>query len=249
MKSSLNFTIGALQSLTINISKTHYMIFSNKPIPDNLPPMAIKNGFEYNVISRVNNFKFLGVFFDERLKFNFHTSHLTNKLSQISSMLLKVSKFLPCHILKTLYYAHVHSILSYCINLWGGTNGIHLNSLNIMFKRIIRIINNADFLDHTRPLLKSNKLLNIYDLYRYTLLKEYFTIYILVDRDCQYPRHNYNTRNHRAIMPDRHRRTIFERSFLYAAPYQYNRLPPHLKAITTLNKFKRALKDFYLSQY
>ena len=91
--------------LTINISKTHYMIFSNKPIPNDLPPMAIKSGFEYRIISRVNNFKFLGIFFDEHLKFNFHTSHLTNKLSQISSMLLKVSKFLPSHILKILYYA------------------------------------------------------------------------------------------------------------------------------------------------
>ena len=164
-------------------------------------------------------------------------------------MLLKVSKFLPKHILKTLFYAHVNGALSYCIDVWGGTNATHLHSLNILFKRIIRIINKADYLAHTRPLLKSNKILNVYDLYRFTILKDYFRKHVLADRNHQHPRHNYNTRNHRAIMPDRHRRTIFERSSLYAAPLHFNNLPPGLKAIQTFNKYKRSLKEFYLSQY
>ena len=234
--------------LTLNISKTHYMIFSNKPIRAVLPPMMMKHEFEYRIITRVESFKFLGVIFDERLSFKYHTSYLTNKLSRIASMFLKVKKILPPFILRTLYFAHVNSILSYCINIWAGTNRTHLKSVITMQKRIIRIINNADFRDHTRPLFKTSNILNLSDLYKYNLNIDYFKN-ILPNLQPQNPVHHYYTRNRLNFRPDRHQRTIYEHSFMYNSPRFFNELPQRLRGLRTLHKFKSELKKYYISLY
>ena len=224
------------------------MIYSNRPINAQLPILAMKHSYEYQIITRVESFKFLGVYFDPQMTFKYHASHLTSKLSQITAMIDKVRKFLPKHILKILYFAHVQSLISYCINIWGGTSQTHLQSLVLILKRIIRSINNAGYLDHTKPLYKANKILNLTDLYKYNSVLNYFKSHILHQNQNRL-RHNHLTRNRNMQPPDRHRRTIFERSFIYSGPKFYNLLPPRMKTILTLNKFKRELKAYYLSLY
>ena len=62
--------------ITINNDKTHFMLFSNKNTTV-LPVLKINN----NLISRAYKLKFLGVMFDEGLTFKFHTSIISQKLS------------------------------------------------------------------------------------------------------------------------------------------------------------------------
>ena len=80
--------------LVLNTDKTVAMVYSNQKI-HTLPPIFIKNQYTYDRIKRVDHVKYLGVIYDEHLKFKFHVSHICNKLSILSGFFFKLKFFLP----------------------------------------------------------------------------------------------------------------------------------------------------------
>jgi hypothetical protein len=118
--------------LMLNISKTKYMIFRTKNRAINMQNRNISidfndpnNTYDNDKVidlQRVHNnegndnqtYKLLGVLFDEYLSFNQHLSYVQSKISR-SLFLLNCSKnILSKHALRMLYFATVHSHLSYC---------------------------------------------------------------------------------------------------------------------------------------
>ena len=233
--------------LSLNFSKSHYMFFSNKKILSEVPPLMIKYSYNYCILSRVDHIKFLGIIYDENLTFKFHTAFLTNKLSHIASMFQKVKDLLPQKILKILYYAHVHSSLTYCNTIWGSTHQAHMQSLTLMHKRIIRLITNSAYLEHTRPLYKSTEILNLTDLNKFLNISEYFNFYRPLNANL--PLHNYQTRHRNLYRPIRNRTRLCDKSYLHLSPIYFHQLPLHLKSIGVKNKFKKEVKKYLLSQY
>lgn len=61
------------------------------------------------------------------------------------------------------------SHLSYCHLIWGTTTQTNLEKLHRLQKKIVRIIGSTSYYEHTEPLFKQLKLLNIYSLYDYKL--------------------------------------------------------------------------------
>ena len=85
---------------------------------------------------------------------------------------------------------------------------------------MIRIINNSDFLAHTRPLFQSSNILDLEKLRKLSL-----GIYCFKNKakfNNLLPRHNYSTRNRNLLRPIKHRTTHFEKSFVYQAPRIWN---------------------------
>ena len=72
--------------LTINTDKTFYMIFTNRKLDPNIPPVNIAS----IPIHRKNNEKFLGVVVDEGLKFGGHIGMLCAKVSRSVGVLYKL---------------------------------------------------------------------------------------------------------------------------------------------------------------
>ena len=68
---------------------------------------------------------------------------------------------MPNFVLKSIYYAHVHSVLSYCNLIWSGAHCTTLKGLVTIQKRIIRNITHSSFDAHTAPLFTTTKILNI----------------------------------------------------------------------------------------
>ena len=66
--------------LTLNTIKTNYVLFS-KTHTTSLPPLVIKSNFTYEVIQRVTEVKFLGVYYDQKLTFKRHISYITSRLA------------------------------------------------------------------------------------------------------------------------------------------------------------------------
>ena len=95
--------------------------------------------------------------FDEGLIFKFHTSNNSPKLSQCAAMIYKVRNFVSCEVLKTLYYTDIYLHLLYCNPIWSTTHATHLKCINLLHKKIIRIITQSSFLEHTTPLFKKHK--------------------------------------------------------------------------------------------
>ena len=135
------------------------MIFGNQRV--NLtPPLVIKSLFTYDVIKRVNETKFLGIYYDEKLSFKTHINHLTHRLSRTCALIYRVRGVMPPFVLKNMYHAHIGSLLTYCNVIWANVYESSLTPLILILKKNIRNVTNSEFLAHTAPLFKSMKILD-----------------------------------------------------------------------------------------
>lgn len=226
--------------LTINTNKTFYMFFSNK-VNVYLPDLKINN----NLISRSTSFKFLGVMFDENFNFKSHINNISNKLSRSTAMLYRLRDFMPCEVLKILYYAHIYPHLLYCNPIWSTTYVTHLTSLNLLHKKIIRIITNSSYLEHTTPLFKNTKILKLQDITKLSIATCMYKHQI----SASLPTHLYPTRHREQFCLPSHRLTLFRHSTMYQGPLIWNSLPQHIKNAPSLNIFKNKLKLHLLDTY
>ena len=69
--------------------------------------------------------------------------------------------YLDKHTLKQLYYSFVYPYLIYGIEIWGNASNIHLDPINKLQKRCIRIITFSHYLDSTNPLFRKLEILNL----------------------------------------------------------------------------------------
>ena len=120
----------ASNRLSVNYSKTYYMLFSNKSLAQ-LPPLIFSN----NIIKRTSQHKLLGVTLDDHITFKSHISEVCLKVSRIVALLYQVRDLVPNYMLHILYNAHILPHLLYCITLWGNTYPTHLLPLFRLQKR------------------------------------------------------------------------------------------------------------------
>ena len=119
----------------------------------------------------LNKYKFLGVFVDENLSWDYHIHLLCNQLSKINGLLSKLKHIFPKKILLMIYCALFLSRLNYCSTAWGFGS---CDRLEIIQKKAIRNINNSPLLSHTKPICKSLNLLLFKDLFTLNCLKIYY---------------------------------------------------------------------------
>ena len=106
-----------LNKLTLNISKTKFMIFHpvQKDITGLIPTLEI-NGIE---IERVSQIKNLGVILDENLSWKSHPNMFFNKMSTYAGILNKLKKYLPLNVMRILYFSMVGSAFRYGLSTCG----------------------------------------------------------------------------------------------------------------------------------
>ena len=157
----------AVNKLSLNISKTKFMIFHhpNKLIPQNLQ-IKINETF----IERVSEFCFLGLVLNENLNWKTHVDKISNKISKYTGILNRLKHFLPKNILRTLYCSLIQSQLNYCILIWG----FDCKRIEKVQKKSIRVITCSRYNVHTEPLFKSLRLLKINDLFELNILKFHY---------------------------------------------------------------------------
>ena len=150
--------------LSINIKKTHYIIFSskNKIIDDN---QQVKINSE--PIERVYYTKFLGVFLDSNLNWKKHIEYVSKKISKSIGILCKARKLLNKPTLVNLYYTFVYPYYIYGIQVWGGTYPTNLQKLVLLQKKAIRIITCSKYMASTQNLFTQYKLLRFPEIYKY----------------------------------------------------------------------------------
>ena len=75
--------------------------------------------------------------------------------------------FISHKALQSLYYALIHSHVTYVIQAWGNGN---TRKLKISQQRALRIINNRGYRSHANPIFKSEKILKVLDVYKLQVL-------------------------------------------------------------------------------
>ena len=228
--------------LSLNVSKTCYMVFTNRN------HLVSNQDILYgtSVLARVDNFKFLGIILDERLRFDKHIKLICDKSSKCIGMVYRLREVVPRKVLLMLYNALFFPYISYCNLIWGFTYQCHLNPLILLQKRLIRLICNESFLAHTNPLFLDKRILKIPDVIEYRLLT-----YVFKNMDTLYSAnfHSYNTRRVLDLRPNFHRTVMTQRSINYVGPTHWNRLPVELKCIQRLSSFKYHVRNYFLTGY
>ena len=195
--------------------------------------------------------KFLGVFIDDHFTWKHHINYICNKISKSVGLLYKSRFFLTQKSKISLYYSLVYPYIQYCNIIWSSTYPSSLNRILLLQKRIIRIVANADYLSHTKPLFKNLKILDIFNLntfsivcfmfqYHNGLLPSPFLNIFLKNSDI----HQYNTRSSHCYRSHTCRTNIKQFTILYNGPKIWNSLPKHITNTSSFSLFKKHLFSY-----
>ena len=236
--------------LTLNLEKTVCMIFppqKNKKININIKLL------EETIPVRPNT-KFLGLWLDSNLDWDKHFSVICSKLKQNTGLLRRCKNFLDNSTLRAVYFAHVHSYLSYSLLVWGSTSKASLlKKLQKMQNSCIKIMEPNSKL---REGFTSLKILPVDKLIELELCKFFYKLIhdllpsklmgsVLSDSKGQNlgKTHSYPTRQKHLPNLPRVNAPQYKNSFLACSNKLYSSLPDDVKKAPTLTSFVKKLKE------
>ena len=111
--------------------------------------------------------KFLGIYLDPHLTFNFHINKFATKLASTMHFLKKAKHLLTPKAKLTVYYSLFHSHLQYGILAWCGASQSVLTRLETKQKNAVRLIANLGYNAHTGPTFKRLKILPLSSMIAY----------------------------------------------------------------------------------
>ena len=170
---------------------------------------------------------------------------------------MAVRHYFPTHILQNIYATLISPYLNYGILAWGNASKFLLDTLFLLQKRAIRIINHSSYLSHTNDLFKKSRILKITDLFYFNIgiFMFQFTTGNLPDAFLHmFTRnnsiHNYPTRQHDAFHLPRTRTIFAKKTIMFTGPKYWNELPmKYPYKCITISSFKPKLKHYLLSEY
>jgi len=157
---------------------------------------------------------------------------------------------------QTLYNAIIMPHLEYCNIVWACNYLTRLEPLFLLQKKAMRIINNADYLDHSAPLFKKTKNLNIFDINRlqlgtfmYKFIKSELPASMKFDFTLKTDVHGHSTRHCSDLQIKYYRTNMRSFSISVAGPKLWNSVNINLKSKITTNSFKNNYKRSLLANY
>ena len=201
--------------------------------------------------------KFLGIHLDENLTWKHHIIYMNKRISRALFALKQVKFTLPLDCLRTLYYALIHSHLSYGTIAWGTADKQYINSSMTLQKRAMRILHNTPYNGHTDPLFKTSKILKLPDVYEYQMvlfmqdymsgiLPDSFEGIFTLNRDL--PNARQTRQSHLYHIPRCNKR-FSRRLPLYSLPCIWNKHALHFPINPSRYQVKRIFKSKAMESY
>ena len=243
----------AVNRLSLNVSKTNYMLFSNSKYSTETQIQICNTD-----IARVNVTKFLGVLIDDKLTWKDHIELVKSKISKSVFLLSRAKHVLNYSALLTLYNSIVLPYFTYCCELWGCTYKSRLKSLEILQKKVIRIIHAAKYREHTKPLFYESKILKLNELVDLSIAIIMFKAYnMLLPKNIQslfrkktHTEGQIETRHINNFHLPRARTTLKSMSITVYGVKLWNTLSQNIiNESKTLHKFKENIKAMLLRRY
>lgn len=182
--------------LVLNTEKTFFVPFSviSASLPNYTQLTLHKINCVYfnycsctKIISKTNAIKYLGIYLDSHLKWDFHVTYLCKKLRFMLPYFKEFRHILNFDNLKRVYLCLVQSILLYGIIFWGAAYKSQLYVLEILQKYIIKIMYFKPKRYPSNDLYEEVNIFDIKQLYVMQLLKFSFrNRFILAPVDHQY---------------------------------------------------------------
>ena len=238
--------------LSLNILKTHYMVFT--------PRNKVVNDIDICIndvrIERVYVTKFLGIQIDSQLNWKKHIDYICKKLSKCVGIIAKARKKLYKSSLITLYYSFAYPYFIYCNHVWGNTFKTSLEKMVLVQKKLIRIITCSPYRAHTGPLLFANRIMTLSDINVYMTgifmyqwahknIPNIFQNFFHTNRAF----HSHDTRHANDLCVPNHRIEIRKCSMKVHGVQVWNDIPDEIKASSSIDMFKRKFRSFLIDRW
>ena len=176
IQSNLFFDWLVSNKLTLNYSKTKYMLFVNKTVS---PKLLKKTNLNINKhhIKKVSVFKYLGVYLDNKLTWKEHVRILQAKLARVTGVIYKMRNYTPRNVLMMLYNALVGSYLRYGIRAWGSCSPSLLDSLQESQDKVIRALLFLPYTADTLSGFSQLKVPNVKCIHKHEVVKLIHSVY------------------------------------------------------------------------
>lgn len=149
--------------LSLNYQKTNFVVFRLRSNTED--PFREITCFGEKIF-RVEQFKYLGVIFDQFLTWRPHVEKILKHITPYISILKKIRHYLTKSALMSFYYAHIHSRLIYCLPVWQNMCQDLKNGLQRAQNKAIKLIAFLPPLTPTNELY-DEKLLKFTDQLKY----------------------------------------------------------------------------------
>ena len=238
--------------LSLNVTKTHYILFGRKHIPPNSNTQLY---IDYQIIDKTESTKFLGVHIDNKLNWSVHINHISLKLSQGLGILNKMRNIFPRRVLLTMYYSLFYPYLTYCSVIWACAKPTLLNKIEVLQNKAIRLITNSGYRAHTTVLYKELNVLKLYDVYLKQVLIFMFKVKNkLLPLSClQYfkinDNRNYVTRNSNFFLHPPFRTDIRQQCIVVSGPRLWDSLKSNLQCDASISMLKKSIDNYLLNKY
>jgi hypothetical protein len=253
--------------MAVNVSKTKFMLFHTrgKPIdqhidityddnepncddPQRIHPVERFHSKHLNPACRA--YKILGIYIDDQLTFDSHTQHIISKLNCSLYCINRVKHFLPPAALRSLYFALIHSHISYCPIITSCASNTNIQKITRIQKKAVRIISNKQYREHTAPIFRSLKILTYQQLSVYSKLNFMHSViynycppsFIDIWKPNNERNEIPNLRNADQLAIPHPRIELFKKSPLYSLPKLWNSLDD-TKFQNNKTTFRISIKD------
>lgn len=229
-------------NLLLNSQKTNSINFKTRQNKNHLETIIMYDEQHINIANSTN---FLGLTLDQHLNWNEHVHKVLIKINSGIYALSKMRFYCNLPTLKNIYFAYVHSHISFCLSIYGSTTKLNMDNILKQQKRAIRVMLNLRYDDSVKDHFKNLKIQTVYGQYIFdtVLLVKFY----LLENHLTFPSHPYNTRNKNEVIPA-HRLKFFEKKPTYVGHKFLAFIPEHIKKESNFNKFKKILKDYLVNQ-
>ena len=237
--------------LSLNVTKTHYMLFRGKgrKIGSLFPVKMCGSEIEH-----VTSTKFIGVMLDETIRWDQHVLFIKPKIGRGIGILCKAKKLLNKDTLISLYHCFIYPYLTYCIEVWGAAAQTYLLTLFNLQKKALRIVTSSKHRADSEPLFKQLRCLTLYQLYQKSIMVfmyKYVKGFLPSLFNSLFKRNSEIssrvTRNSNKLYTPLCRTETYRKTIIVEGPKMWNHIEDKLDTKCSIESFKRKLVK-YLEQ-
>lgn len=241
--------------LSINANKSQFMLIG---------PDSMKREFELNNVSicigqdrikQVKRIKYLGVLVDDKLTFKDHANCVISKLSFSINFLSRCSSYLSFWSKLMIYNALVLPHFNYCTTILYTLNQNEIARMQKLQNRAMRIILCCSRYTPIRQMHHCLNWLPVLEYFNYKVLVFIFKLkigsapsYLLNKLTYVNEIHSHNTRQRNNFFIAPRNSKLCRNSLFYSGLDAFNKLPSHIKSISSLSTFKWKLKAYLLTK-
>jgi len=228
-----------VNQLILNYNKTHYLHFNMKNSWD----YDLKLNYQGNYIKSSSNTKFWGLIIENSLSWEAHINQIMSKLNTACFVIRTIEAIMSPETLRMVYFAYIHSIMSYGIILGG--NQPYSHKIFKIQERVIRIITSSRMRESCREVFKKLELLPLYSQYIFSI-----SIFVMKNKHFSYTNNQIqliHTRFKTNLHPPTANLTKFQKGAYYSAINLFSNLLHNIKDLANkIVPFQNALKRFLL---